>query len=156
MNLRMNKLPCASSPLISQCMKKVRVRDNKEEIAVRRFLFANGYHFRVQYKPKDPTIGRSSIDIAFPQKKIAIFIDGCFWHGCDQHGQIPKTNNKWWRNKFAENRASDEKVNKILSEAGWLVRRFWSHQIPEIIASKIIELLNSKSCDRKTQKRKNV
>ncbi len=118
-------------------MKKVRNRDTKEELAVRRLLFAKGLRYRVQYRPKKPNIGRSSIDIAFPGKRLAIFIDGCFWHGCPEHGTVPKANQEWWAKKLAANQKSDDRVTNTLQESGWTVLRFWTHQTPEEIAGEI-------------------
>lgn len=141
----MPRRPAPSSPQVSRNMAKVRTRDTGPEMAVRRLLYANGLRYRVNYKPKSPKLGRSTIDIAFPGKRLAIFIDGCFWHNCPEHGEIPKANNKWWRNKFAENAARDERVTKILKEGGWNVLRFWSHETPENVCQFIqneIEKLN--------------
>lgn len=154
MRPRMAKRPPASSELVSRTMKKVRVRDTEEEMAVRRWLFAQGFRYRVQYRPKEPKIGRSSIDIAFPGKQIAIFIDGCFWHGCPEHGAIPKANSEWWSNKLDENHESDRRVTKILQEAGWTVLRFWTHQPPTEIVEEIAGILNDMNLLRKTSKTK--
>lgn len=115
-------------------------------MAVRRLLYANGLRYRVNYKPKSPTLGRSTIDIAFPGKRLAIFIDGCFWHNCPEHGEIPKANNKWWRKKFAENTERDERVIKILKEGGWLVQRFWAHENPEHVCQLIQDEIEKLNC----------
>jgi DNA mismatch endonuclease, patch repair protein len=129
--------PKPSSEQVSRNMKKVRVRDTGPEMAVRRLLFASGLRYRVNYRPKTPDIGRSSIDIAFPGQRLAIFIDGCFWHGCPEHGDLPKANSKWWCAKFDENRKSDERVTNTLISAGWTVLRFWEHQSPESVFEEI-------------------
>ncbi|KAF0188165.1 MAG: DNA mismatch endonuclease patch repair, partial [Desulfobulbaceae bacterium] len=100
----------------------------------------------INYKPKSPKLGRSTIDIAFPGKRIAIFIDGCFWHNCPEHGEMPKANNKWWRNKFAENAARDERVTKILKEGGWRVQRFWAHETPENVCQLIQDEIEKLNC----------
>lgn len=138
----MVKRPTASSPLVSRTMKKVRVKDTDEEMAVRRILFATGLRYRIYYQPKTPNIGRGSIDIAFPKKKLAIFIDGCFWHGCPVHGMVPKANRKWWLKKLAENKGRDSKISRILESDGWTVLRFWTHQSPEEMVTTIIETIN--------------
>ncbi|MBI5559016.1 MAG: very short patch repair endonuclease [Deltaproteobacteria bacterium] len=137
----MSKRPSPSSPQVSLNMKKVRIRDTGPEMAVRRLLYAKGLRYRVNYKPKSPKLGRSTIDIAFPGKRLAIFIDGCFWHNCPEHGEIPKANRKWWGKKFAENAERDEKVSKALIEGGWRVKRFWSHETPENICKLIQETI---------------
>lgn len=115
-------------------------------MAVRRLLYANGLRYRVNYKPKLPTLGRSTIDIAFPGKRLAIFIDGCFWHNCPEHGEIPKANNKWWRNKFAENAARDKRVSQTLKEGGWRVQRFWAHETPEFVCQLIQDEIEKLNC----------
>ena len=124
-------------------MKKVRTRDTGPELAVRRLLYADGLRYRVNYKPKSPKLGRSTIDIAFPGKRLAVFIDGCFWHNCPEHGELPKANNKWWRDKFAENAERDEKVTKILTENGWIVQRYWTHETPENVCQVIQEAIQA-------------
>jgi len=137
----MSRRPAPSSPQVSRNMAKVRTRDTGPEMAVRRLLYAKGFRYRVNYKPKLPSLGRSTVDIAFPGKRLAIFIDGCFWHNCPEHGEIPKANNKWWRNKFAENAARDERVTKILKDDGWRVQRFWEHENLENICRLIQEAI---------------
>jgi DNA mismatch endonuclease (patch repair protein) len=127
-------------------MAKVRTRDTEPEIAVRRLLYANGLRYRVNYKPTSPKLGRSTIDIAFLGKRLAIFIDGCFWHNCPEHGEIPKANNKWWRNKFAENVARDERVTKTLKEGGWRVQRFWAHENPANVCQLIQDEIEKLNC----------
>jgi len=142
----MPRRPAPSSPQVSRNMKKVRIKDTGPEMAVRRLLYANGLRYRVNYKPKSPKLGRSTIDIAFPGKRLAIFIDGCFWHNCPEHGEIPKANNKWWRNKFAENAARDERVTKTLKEGGWWVQRFWAHETPENVYQLIQDEIEKLNC----------
>jgi DNA mismatch endonuclease (patch repair protein) len=148
MKVIMAKKPEASSLLVSRTMKKVRVRDTEEEMVVRRLLFARGLRYRVQYRPKNPNIGRSSIDIAFPRQRIAVFIDGCFWHGCPVHGAVPKTNQEWWANKITENKSSDLRVTTILGSIGWTVLRFWTHERPEHIVSHIEKVVRKSDVER--------
>lgn len=138
----MAERPEPSSPLVSRTMKKVRVRDTEPEMAVRRLLFASGLRYRVNYRPKEPDIGRSTIDITFPAHHLAVFIDGCFWHCCAEHGEIPKANRKWWEQKFSENKARDERITRLLETGGWQVLRFWSHEVPENVCERIVLELN--------------
>lgn len=132
----------ASSERVSRNMKNVRVRDTGPEMAVRRQLFAAGLRYRVNYRPKIPDIARSTIDIAFPGKRVAVFIDGCFWHGCLEHGELPKANREWWESKFAENRERDARITKVLEGGGWRVLRFWAHESPEGVRVRIINCLS--------------
>lgn len=105
------------------------------EILVRRLLFRAGFRYRVQY----PVPGRSrrSIDIAFPARKLAIFIDGCFWHGCKEHRNIPANNAQWWAEKIQANRVRDEETDALLMKAGWQVFRFWEHNDPALVLDAI-------------------
>lgn len=107
------------------------------EMAVRRLLYANGLRYRVQYPV--PGAPRRSIDIAFPSKKVAVFIDGCFWHGCSEHRNIPAHNRGWWQNKIDQNRSRDRDTDEKLREAGWIVLRFWEHDAAEMIAEDVMK-----------------
>lgn len=75
-----------------------------------------------------PGMRRRTIDIAFTRAKIAVFVDGCFWHGCPLHGVAPKNNAEWWLRKIAANRARDEDTSRNLEAQGWTVLRFWEHE----------------------------
>ena len=74
-----------------------------------------------------PLVGKP--DFVFPRKKIALFVDGCLWHGCARHCRIPQTNRGYWENKIAKNKARDFKINKTLRTKGWIVIRIWEHEI---------------------------
>jgi len=82
-----------------------------------------------------------SIDIAFPRLRLAIYIDGCFWHGCPVHGTTPKTNTTWWIDKIQRNTQRDRDTDARLSELGWHVMRFWEHQGLDEIIEKIVGIL---------------
>ncbi len=77
---------------------------------------------------------------------MAVFVDGCFWHGCPQHGQQPIANSAFWREKFARNRARDERDSRRLREARWRVLRFWEHDAPELVARSIQDELSRSPC----------
>jgi DNA mismatch endonuclease (patch repair protein) len=109
------------------------------EMAVRRLLFSKGLRYRVQYPV--PGASRRTIDIAFPGNKVAVFIDGCFWHGCTEHRNIPAHNNAWWKNKIEQNRSRDRDTNEKLRDADWLVLRHWEHDSVAQIASVIVNAL---------------
>jgi len=125
-------------------MRRVRAKDTAPELALRKLLFSVGLRYRIHYKPKQKILGRSTIDIAFPGAQLAVFVDGCFWHGCPEHGTIPKANGSWWAEKLQNNRARDEKVTSILQAAGWQVLRFWTHQSAESMATEVINKLEKK------------
>lgn len=82
-------------------------------------------------------------DFAFPRKRIALFIDGCLWHGCKLHCRIPSTNRKYWLKKIRNNKKRDKKINRILRVNGWLVIRFWEHELKDnIILHKLRKIRN--------------
>ena len=119
-----------------------RRRDTSPEIAVRRILHARGLRYRVDYpiRTAERTI---RVDIAFPRARLAILIDGCFWHGCPEHGTMPKRNRDYWEPKIARNRERDRHQTELLSEAGWRALRFWSHEHPDEICNQILGALEA-------------
>jgi DNA mismatch endonuclease (patch repair protein) len=109
-------------------MAKVRQKGTDAEIALRRELYRGGLRYRIDYEVmKKP---RRMADVAFPGLKIAIFVDGCFWHGCPEHATWPKQNAEFWRQKIEANRHRDADTNSRLIDAGWTVLRFWEHESP--------------------------
>ncbi|MEU2068658.1 very short patch repair endonuclease [Streptomyces anulatus] len=121
-----------SSPGVSARMSRQASRDTKPEVAVRKLLHAAGYRFRVNARV--PDMPRRTIDIAFTRAKVAVMIDGCFWHGCPVHATQPKSNAQWWREKLDRNMARDRETTEHLAAAGWTVLRFWEHATPEGVA----------------------
>lgn len=118
----------SSSPEASRLMAKVRQKGTDAEIALRRELYRRGMRYRVDYEVlRKP---RRVADVAFPGLKIAIFVDGCFWHGCPEHATWPKQNAEFWRKKIETNRLRDADTNSRLLDVGWMVLRFWEHQSP--------------------------
>jgi DNA mismatch endonuclease (patch repair protein) len=107
-------------------------RDTKPEVEVRRLLHASGLRYRVNVPV--PEMPRRTIDIVFPRLKIAVFLDGCFWHGCPQHATQPKSNAEWWRAKLDKNMARDRETTEHMREVGWTVLRFWEHEAPNAVA----------------------
>jgi DNA mismatch endonuclease (patch repair protein) len=94
-------------------------------MAVRRLLHAEGLRYRVCLKV--PGAPRRTIDIAFTKVKLAVFIDGCFWHGCPEHGETPASNRDWWISKIEKNQVRDAETTRLLEAAGWSVLRIWEH-----------------------------
>jgi DNA mismatch endonuclease, patch repair protein len=80
---------------------------------------------------------RFRADLLFPTRKVAVFIDGCFFHGCPIHGNIPKRNTEFWTAKLASNRRRDRRVDAILRSEGWVVIRAWAHEDPTLVADDI-------------------
>lgn len=101
-------------------------RDTAPEVALRRALHATGRRFRAVYPV--PGNRRRTIDIAFTRVKLAVFVDGCFWHGCPEHGTQPRANSEWWRTKLTANKARDQDTDGLLQEAGWRSIRIWEHE----------------------------
>lgn len=120
----------------SRCMSRIRSENTKPEIALRRLLFASGLRFRTKLKlPGKP-------DIVFTRAKLAVFIDGCFWHGCPKHGTRPKSNSAYWNVKLDRNRERDLAVTARLLAEGWQVLRYWEHQINEDPIAIVAEVKN--------------
>ncbi|WP_304804050.1 very short patch repair endonuclease [Nocardioides sp.] len=111
-------------------------RDTKPELLLRKELHRRGLRYRVQVKV--PGNKRRTIDIAFTRVRLAVYMDGCFWHGCPTHVHRPKANREWWDWKIARNRERDEDTTRRLEEAGWRVLRVWEH-VPPTTAADLVE-----------------
>jgi DNA mismatch endonuclease (patch repair protein) len=131
-------------------MRANRRRDTGPELAVRRLLHASGLRFRVDY-PIRPDPGRLiRPDIVFTKARIAVFIDGCFWHGCPEHGRrAAGVNAEYWGPKIARNRERDAEHNVRLASAGWSVLRFWEHEPPAIVATHVADAVSRGGCREK-------
>ncbi|MEU6120935.1 very short patch repair endonuclease [Streptomyces sp. NPDC047123] len=128
-------------------MSRQRSRDTKPEVAVRRLLHASGLRFRLQRRV--PGLSRNTIDIAFPGPRVAVFIDGCFWHGCPEHATFPKSNPDFWREKINRNALRDTNTTAHLESLGWTVLRFWEHERPEEVADRVAAELRAVQAVRK-------
>jgi len=120
-------------------MQNIRSVDTKIELTIRSILHKKGYRFR---KNDRTLFGKP--DIVFPKYKVAVFLDSCFWHMCPYHFNIPKTNKRYWLPKLLRNKNRAKEVNRKLREEGWIVLRFWEHQInndPEKCVNNIISHL---------------
>lgn len=125
-----------------------RRRDTAPELAIRRLLHARGLRYRVDVLL--PGMRRWA-DILFGPSRIAVFVDGCFWHGCPEHGTQPKNNAAWWSAKIAGNIARDRDTDRRLAEAGWTVIRVWEHEQPEVAAKKVASTVaNNQSRDERS------
>ena len=132
-------VPAASSEAVRATMRANRGRDTGPELAVRRALHAMGLRYRVDHPL--PFDRRRRADIAFTRVRVAVFIDGCFWHGCPEHGTTPRTNNRFWSEKIARNRARDLDTTERLEAEGWVVLRFWEHEDPRPVARAIARVV---------------
>ncbi|MFE7138479.1 very short patch repair endonuclease [Streptomyces sp. NPDC057644] len=135
----------ASSAARRRNMQAIRSRDTKPERLIRRLVHANGLRYRVAARPL-PDLRRTA-DMVFRPAKVAVFIDGCYWHGCPEHYVSPKTNPGYWSEKVARNIARDRDTDERLSAAGWLVLRFWEHQSSDACAFSIISAVRERRDD---------
>jgi len=125
----------ATSPARRRIMLGNRRRDTKPELRVRKRLHGLGMRFRVDYPPVQGL--RCRADIVFTRAKVAIFIDGCFWHGCPKHYRPPRTNSEYWLPKIELNRLRDARNGRALEAAGWTVLRYWEHEDPDALSQSI-------------------
>jgi DNA mismatch endonuclease (patch repair protein) len=126
----------ASSPAVRAVMLGNRRRDTSPEMAVRRLVHAAGLRYRVDTRPV-PELNRRA-DLVFAGPKVAVFIDGCYWHGCPTHGTVARTNAGYWQSKIAKNRDRDAETTQVLLDAGWVVLRVWEHDDPADAAHRIV------------------
>ena len=127
----------ASSEGVRKSMQANKSRDTKPELALRRAVHALGLRYRVSTRPV-PAIRRTA-DLVFTRVKVAVFLDGCFWHGCPEHHTKAATNAGYWAEKVTRNRERDEETDRMLGEAGWLVIRIWEHEDPVLAATRVAE-----------------
>jgi DNA mismatch endonuclease (patch repair protein) len=123
-------------------MRGNRSRDTKPELAVRRRLFAAGLRYRVAHRP-EPGLRRTA-DIVFASARVAVFVDGCFWHGCPEHFVAAKTNTRYWDEKVRINMARDSETDAKLRSLGWEVLRYWSHEDPAVVAAEVETAVRSR------------
>ena len=121
----------------SKNMAAIRCRDTKPELILRKAIFKKGLRYRINSKlPGKP-------DLVFPGRKLAIFVDGCFWHCCPRCFKAPATNSEFWREKIAANTRRDEEVNNLLTDEGWKVERYWEHEIYQDLDEIVKKIFNT-------------
>ncbi|MGY4768939.1 DNA mismatch endonuclease Vsr [Kribbella sp. CWNU-51] len=142
--------PAPSSAAVRDRFRRQRTRDTAPEVALRRQLYRQGLRYRVDYRPLRQH--RWKVDVAFVGLRVAVYVDGCFWHSCPDHGLKPKSNSKWWREKLVHNVLRDRRADAALGEAGWEVVRVWEHEDPVVAARRVCEVVRT----RKDQVRKSL
>ncbi|WSQ55445.1 very short patch repair endonuclease [Streptomyces sp. NBC_01218] len=132
----------ASSAARRRNMQAIRSRDTKPERRIRQLVHASGLRYRVAAKPL-PGLRRTA-DLVFRPAKVAVFVDGCYWHGCPEHYVSPKTNPGYWSDKVAGNMARDRDTDQQLEAAGWIVLRYWEHQDSDSCAEEIVGVVRER------------
>ncbi|HZY88058.1 MAG TPA: very short patch repair endonuclease [Gemmataceae bacterium] len=112
-------------------------KNTAPELAIRAVLYRMGLRYRIDRRPI-PGLRRKA-DVLFPRLKIAVFVNGCFWHGCPEHATWPKANGEYWRRKILRTRERDGETDRRLAEAGWITLRVWEHEDPPEAAKRIAE-----------------
>jgi len=136
------RAPKASSPTVRYVMQRNTGRETYPEEVLRSALHKIGLRFRKDVQPEIHL--KIKADIVFPKKKICVFIDGCFWHGCPLHFKVPKTNSEWWKEKITDNKNRDYRQSKDLIDCGWTVIRYWEHDVtPNNIDALCLEIERS-------------
>jgi DNA mismatch endonuclease, patch repair protein len=122
-------------------MRAIRRADTKPEIALRRALHRQGYRFRKDYRLDLADGKRVRPDIAFTARRVAVFVDGCFWHACPEHGGKPANNVWYWEPKLRRNVERDRSADAALDAAGWSVVRIWEHETLEAAVTAVLAAL---------------
>ena len=131
--------PPPSSEVVRARFRRQGRRDTAHELAVRRRLHARGVRYRVDVRPCRETRARG--DLVWKGRRLVVFLDGCFWHGCPTCGHLPRANRDWWTAKLAANVARDRRADAVLTGLGWRVLRFWEHEDPDDVADAICAAL---------------
>ncbi|MGW4644964.1 very short patch repair endonuclease [Kitasatospora sp. NPDC004289] len=133
----------ASSAAVRASMRGNRNKDTKPELRLRSLLHKRGLRYRVAARPL-PDLRRTA-DLVFSRARVAVFVDGCYWHGCPEHLRASTKNVEFWRAKIDGNRARDAETDRRLQEAGWTVIRVWEHEDPAMAAARVTDVVRSAS-----------
>ncbi|GIE34091.1 hypothetical protein Ait01nite_071360 [Actinoplanes italicus] len=125
----------AKSPAVRSVMRANKNRDTGPERRLRAMLHARGLRYRVNSRPISGS--RRTADLVFPRLKIAVFVDGCYWHGCPEHYRPSQANQQFWHTKIEGNKARDAETDKLLAAAGWTAIRVWEHDVPKPAADRV-------------------
>ncbi|MEU5691379.1 very short patch repair endonuclease [Actinosynnema sp. NPDC020468] len=131
----------AASPAVRSSMRGNRGKDTTPELRLRRMLYREGLRYRVGVRPVAEL--RRTADVVFTSAKVAVFVDGCFWHGCPEHHRPARTNSDFWREKIEGNRRRDDETDEVLRGGGWTVVRIWEHEDAEPAADRIASIVRS-------------
>ncbi|MGH9303753.1 MAG: very short patch repair endonuclease [Acidimicrobiales bacterium] len=137
--------PHPSTPTASVIMKANRGRDTMPELRLRSLLHGSGMRYRVHLPVRVDSGRPISVDIAFPRQKLAVFVDGCFWHGCTQHRTVPVANSSYWAPKLQRNANRDRATVDRLHSAGWTALRLWEHDDPGEARDRIASMLDHRT-----------
>lgn len=129
-------------------MQGNRGRDTKPELALRRILHSRGLRYFVNRRPLRSL--RRTADLVFPGARVAVFVDGCFWHGCPEHHSLARTNSEYWAAKVIGNQTRDADTDERLREAGWLVVRVWEHVPPVDAADEVEQAVRARAAQGRT------
>ncbi|TML54150.1 MAG: very short patch repair endonuclease [Actinobacteria bacterium] len=132
--------PPPSSPAVRAVMRANSVRETRPERVLRSALHQRGLRFRKHVALLER--GRCRPDVVFPRQRVAVFVDGCFWHGCPQHGTRPTTNSDYWSAKITRNVGRDREHDLLLGSLGWHVIRIWEHEDVEAAADWVERVLS--------------
>lgn len=135
--------PAASSAATRAVMQGNRSRDTGPEIALRRELHRRGLRFRVHHTPV-PSL-RCRPDIVFTRQRLAVFVDGCFWHRCPEHAASPSRNGAYWEAKFQHNADRDRRHDRALAAVGWAVVRIWEHEAIGDAVAQVMSALDERA-----------
>ena len=138
--------PVPASDGVRARLSRQQRRDTRPELALRRLLHSRGLRYRVD-RPPLPGMRRRA-DLVFSGTRVAVFVDGCFWHRCPVHGTSPKNNADWWRDKLDRNVLRDRETDAALEAAGWTVLRFWEHDSADEAAGRVAQEVRSRSARR--------
>jgi DNA mismatch endonuclease (patch repair protein) len=125
-------------------MRANRGRDTAPEMALRSALHRAGRRYRVHYPLRITPARALRPDIVFPRLRVAVYVDGCFWHGCPQHWRAPRANREYWEHKIARNQARDAAATAALLGAGWVVVRVWEHESPATALARVEAALDDR------------
>ena len=129
----------ASDTATRRTMQSNRSRDTAFEVSVRSLLHRQGLRYRVHYHPVPDS--RRSADIAFIGARVVVLLDGCFWHRCPEHFVMPKKNAEWWAQKINRNADRDIETERLFTQAGWTVLRFWEHEPASSIVEQVLSVI---------------